>query len=260
MAKYKNKKWLHQKYTKDGCSLREIGRLCGGTTHGTIKRWVDAFGIQKPYDDPDLLHDLYIKQGLSCRKISTRLKCGKTTIRRRLKKFGIKRPEQPAPKWHSKDLLYQKYVVGEKTTYEIAEEWGCHQSTIFYALKNLDIPTRPAPNTLRGEDHPSWRGKSDVAKAIRGCLLYENWRYQCFERDDYTCQECGRRGGDLNADHIKPLALILEEQGINNLEDALECEILWDTENAQTLCVPCHRKTETYSLHAAKQKELFDVE
>jgi len=36
---------------------------------------------------------------------------------------------------------------------------------------------------------------------------YIDWRKSVFERDDYTCCECGKQGGTLNAHHIKPVFL-----------------------------------------------------
>ena len=33
----------------------------------------------------------------------------------------------------------------------------------------------------------------------RECKPYKEWRSGVFERDNYTCQKCGKRGGTLNA-------------------------------------------------------------
>lgn len=67
---------------------------------------------------------------------------------------------------------------------------------------------------------------------IRKSIAYRAWRTAVFERDDYTCQFCGKRGGRLNADHIKPFAEF----------PALRFEI----SNGRTLCEPCHRRTPTF--------------
>ena len=55
------------------------------------------------------------------------------------------------------------------------------------------------------------------------------WRKAVFQRDNYTCQECGKRGCELNADHIKPFAYFEE--------------LRFELSNGRTLCVPCHNKT-----------------
>ena len=52
-------------------------------------------------------------------------------------------------------------------------------------------------------------------------------RTACFERDDYTCQECDDRGGYLNAHHI--------------LSYRSHPELRLSTGNLLTVCRPCHR-------------------
>ena len=66
----------------------------------------------------------------------------------------------------------------------------------------------------------------------RGSASQQDWRRQIFERDDYTCQMCGERGGRLEVDHIKPYA------------DYPELRL--ELSNGRTLCVGCHKKTPTY--------------
>jgi len=48
-----------------------------------------------------------------------------------------------------------------------------------------------------------------------------------FERDEHTCQDCGQRGGKLNAHHIKSY--------IDHVELRL------DVDNGITLCCDCHK-------------------
>jgi len=77
---------------------------------------------------------------------------------------------------------------------------------------------------------------------IRNSFKYRQWRSDVFTKDDFTCQECGRRGGKLNVHHIKPFSLILELNNIRNFKEALECSELWDINNGITLCEKCHKK------------------
>lgn len=86
---------------------------------------------------------------------------------------------------------------------------------------------------LRGEKSPNWKGGvTKPHEKIRKSVKYKNWRTSVFERDDYTCQFCKKRGVKLNADHIKPFSLFPD--------------LRLDINNGRTLCLPCHRKTDTW--------------
>ena len=48
----------------------------------------------------------------------------------------------------------------------------------------------------RGEKGSNWQGGiTPVSKLIRSCGKYIEWRSKVFERDNYTCQECGAKSG-----------------------------------------------------------------
>lgn len=85
----------------------------------------------------------------------------------------------------------------------------------------------------RGAGNSNWKGglKSEGA-ALRASPEYKAWRLSVFERDNYTCVSCGRRGGDLHADHIEPFSTHV----------SLRLEL----SNGRTLCVECHKKTPSY--------------
>ena len=73
-----------------------------------------------------------------------------------------------------------------------------------------------------------WIGRSPFLKQIRPQAATKKWREDIFERDNYTCQKCGQRGGDLNAHHIK---LYSKHK-----------KLRFETSNGLTLCVSCHKK------------------
>ena len=96
----------------------------------------------------------------------------------------------------------------------------------------------------KGPEHHNWKdGVTKIEKAIRRLPEYDTWKNGVFKRDDYTCRDCGRRGGDLEAHHDpKTFAQIIQEYNIKTIENALNCKELWDINNGVTLCVDCHDK------------------
>ncbi len=95
----------------------------------------------------------------------------------------------------------------------------------------------------KGELGSNWKGGvTPLHKKLRRSLDFKLWREAVFKRGNWTCIFCGVRGGILNPDHIKPFAHFPE--------------LRFDINNGRTLCVDCHRKTDTYG---AKSKKLIYV-
>lgn len=106
-----------------------------------------------------------------------------------------------------------------------------------------------------GKNAPGWKGgMTKVSQNVRSSTNYTQWRMAVFERDKFTCCSCGASGVYLNADHIKPFHLILKENDIKTTKQAIKCEELWDINNGRTLCVPCHKKTDTYGGRGRSKK------
>jgi len=75
---------------------------------------------------------------------------------------------------------------------------------------------------------------------IRSSLEYKLWREAVFKRDNWACIWCGNKG-KLNADHIKPFAYYPE--------------LRFAIDNGRTLCVKCHKSTDTYANKAHKYRQ-----
>ena len=94
-----------------------------------------------------------------------------------------------------------------------------------------------------GAANPNWQGgKTRLSHACRHLLPYRIWRTTVFERDDYTCQLCGVRGGKLEADH-HPMQFseLLRLFNIQTVLCVIVCSDLWKPELGRTLCKPCHK-------------------
>ena len=175
---------------------------------------------------------------------------------------GMKFPYKPRPKmkgrptWNAgitgekSHMFGKKHMLGKKASDETKKKmsesakrngnkppsWkGKHHSpeTIQKMIKSQLENQKINPNP-KGEKSPHWKGGiTSINHKIRTSPEYADWRLKVFERDNYTCVECGSRGVTLHADHIKPFAYYPELRLV--------------IENGRTLCVPCHKKTDTYS-------------
>lgn len=101
--------------------------------------------------------------------------------------------------------------------------------------RSESMKRRWSDGSRRREDCPFFiDGRHSGKTPIKQSYDYKMWRKAVFERDDYTCQFCKQRGGELQADHIKPQSVFPE--------------LRFDISNGRTLCRPCHQKTPTWGL------------
>ena len=91
-----------------------------------------------------------------------------------------------------------------------------------------------------GAGSPNWKGGiSAINERIRKSVNFKLWREAVFKRDNFTCVWCGIKGQKglgrrvvLHPDHIKPFC------------DYPELRFAID--NGRTLCIDCHKKTDTF--------------
>ena len=96
---------------------------------------------------------------------------------------------------------------------------------------------------------------------IRNSYRYRIWRAKIKERDNNTCVMCGITNVPLFVDHIISLVELLERYNIKSTKEATKCEELWDMENGRTVCLPCHKTTDTYgwgAYHLKRKRKYFE--
>jgi 5-methylcytosine-specific restriction endonuclease McrA len=87
-----------------------------------------------------------------------------------------------------------------------------------------------ARNKLQiGSKNPRWKGgKTSEIQKFYCSPEWKALRTKVFIRDNYTCKDCLKRGGKLEANHIKARWKYPE--------------LRLDINNIETLCKPCHYK------------------
>lgn len=111
-------------------------------------------------------------------------------------------------------------------------------------IKNPELAKRQRENNIA--KRPEVREKYSIAKLKYFASGKHPWNYidgssrnrfyrlkewiiiakECYKRDNWTCQTCGKRGGVLNAHHKTPYSISKD----NSLANLI------------TLCIPCHSR------------------
>lgn len=108
---------------------------------------------------------------------------------------------------------------------------------------------------MRGKNHPLWKGgKTKLAAAIRTTYEYKKWLHNCLKRDSFTCMKCGNHNSkgnraSLHVHHLEPFSKLLDKMDVDSLDKARKCDELWKISNGQTLCIPCHKQTDSYLIN-----------
>ena len=218
---YRNKEWLYNEYIVKDRDAKDIAKECGINMR-TLREWISILDL--PYKPS--------------------------------KSEGITR-----------EVLYDLYRIQRKTTIEIGQMFDMSDSSILYWLRKYDIPiftrsemtnyylyekgglekARETQSTMenriksscrqRGIDIEDFEGFSTTEQHMaRNNTYYKEWKDKVFKRDNYTCQCCGKRGGNLNAHHLYNFA---------EYED-----LRYDVENGITFCERCHLVNYPDSFHS----------
>lgn len=155
---------------------------------------------------------------------------------------------------------YQPYVRIKKTCVICGSEFDviparqfskhtcskeCHIVWLKKRIVSLKTRIKISQSHLKEKAY-NWKGDNTTRierKTLMSRMDYRIWRLSIFNRDNFTCQECGKRGIHLQAHHIKPWSIY------PNLR--------YDINNGITLCKECHKKTDSYcgKIHNYKIKE-----
>jgi len=152
---------------------------------------------------------------------------------------GKKRPNMSGennPQWKGGSVKKKCLICGKE--FEMKRPQGLKAK---YCSRKC---TGIAKKELIGKKGSNWKGNKAISplyKRIKLLSKYKQWRKAVFERDNYTCVICHKVGGILNPRHIKHFSVILKENNLRTIEQAINCKELWDINNGITLCKDCHK-------------------
>ena len=162
------------------------------------------------------LKNLYCVEMKSCREIGIILNKTASSVHHYLKKAGIK-----ARPWSTKGVTaWNKGVpMREESKSKLRKA---------HIGKKIPLEIRLKMGSKGSKNAGYIDGRTPKNKLIRHSIEYKLWIQAVFERDNWTCQECKTRGGEIHAHHIKHFAKYPEFRT--------------SIENGITLCKTCHRK------------------
>lgn len=222
--------------------------------------------VEVPYRNKEWLYNEYIVKDRSAQDIADECGINGRTMREWVHILGL--TEKPKPlKGITKEELYELYRVQKLTSTEIAQKYGVTDGAILYQLKKFNIPTysmseainiylyekggiekaRETQSTMENRIKSSCRQRGIAIEDFTGFATteehmarnntyYKEWIRKVFERDNYTCQCCGKRGGDLNAHHLY------------NFSEYVD--LRYEVSNGITFCKQCHLINYPNSFHS----------
>ena len=155
----------------------------------------------------------------ACVRNKTQFKKGFTS------RFGIKHYEETKKKLSE---LVKKRIIEGKHNFVKGHQFGFRKGFVPW---NKD---------------KDFGGTEYLAKRISWLVVYRKWRLAVKKRDNFQCVDC-RNKKNLNVDHY-PVSLVelIRKYKIKEPQEAKKYREFWNINNGRTLCIPCHKKTETY--------------
>ena len=187
-----------------------------------------------------ILKQLYVDENRSTRDIGKFFNVSHTTIENKLKKYGISKPISAS----ISSMKNKKIGIKHSNEHREAISSGNKGKT---RTKEHRLNYRNSKLGEKNPQHINGQYSRKTYKYIRELKEYTDWREAVFKRDNYTCKKCGVVGCKLNAHHIIPFTILIEDIKEMSKEElimnASKFEKLWNINNGITLCEKCHYKT-----------------
>jgi hypothetical protein len=140
-----------------------------------------------------------------------------------------KKLSEEAKRKISQAMKGNKHGLGQKHSRAIKRKLSIVKmgNTCALGCKRSEETRRKMSEAKKGKNSNGWKGGvSPENELIRKGIEYRLWREAVFARDNWICQECKKRGGELHAHHLK--------------EFSNYPELRFAIDNGLTFCKKCH--------------------
>ena len=123
-------------------------------------------------------------------------------------RIGKKHSDETKDKMR-KRMIGNSFSKGRKLSQKEIEERRIRMigNTRRLGIKHTKETRDKQSKALLGNKSPNWKGGiNPINDTIRKSLEYKLWHDACLERDNFTCQISGKKGGKLVVHHIKNFA------------------------------------------------------
>lgn len=153
---------------------------------------------------------------------------------------------RPVQSFREKEWLEQEYVVKQRSTGDIAAEFGVTDAAVLFWLRKHGIPRRTVAQArkikhwglsgekngmygVHGANHPGWKGGcTPERQRVYSSIEWARAVRIVWKRDKRTCQRCGGKSVRKVAFHI------------HHIVSFQVPELRTEPSNLVLLCIDCH--------------------
>ena len=276
---HQQKEYLYEEYIVKNRTIESIAED-NNVDDSTISYFLKKYGMFRDKivhkvdlsdEDSNEIARLYKYGSLSTVELAYKFSVSRTVIKRVLREKGVRlrslsesqfahNSKRYVEELDDAELLHNMHWVENMSCKDMGETLGCDPQTVRRHMKSLGIPTRNNSQSkvgkMCGDKHHNWKGGVTPLNLLLREYFHINIVPIVAKRDNYTCQECGKKHTVLHIHHIRKfsdiLNEILEENNTldpSNIDDrqklydiTIKDERFLDEKNLITLCKQCHIK------------------